>query len=724
MTLNDINNNYRRIIYLLDNRELKRAFELMFSVLAGIEDYSLYSKIEEEQDNYKLMLSYRFKGVKDPMEEQIYAKIMTSTYELAEQIRHKASEAESPLTYYSYRRTMRYQNENMNLEQIMQTLLLCFEGGNSEKFDSMLTLMFNYLWVFPLETKDVALLKRYLANTQLPPIVFCQIVSALMLGLQMSFEKEKFLLLFDAALQDDEQVKVRAYIAILVCLYLYKNRISFYLPVIERLHDLAENAEFKRMVLMITLRFILSRETEKISKKLREEILPEMMKLNPQISRKFNLRELNPEASELERNPEWEEILSDKKFSKMMEEFNNLQQEGADVMHSTFVHLKNFSFFREVANWFLPFDSRNPAFLGMFKSEEMKGSMLETITQAPFMCNSDKYSLFLSMMQMPEQARKAMMMQLDSQAAEMLGQEKEEMQNSRSRTEAIAGQYIQDLYRFYKLFPGHREFKDIFELPLDFHNLEILAPYLSDDESLMTIAESYMHKNYFEDALVVYNRLADQNPDDAVLYQKIGYCLQMTGRLDEALEAYLRADLLNPESQWAIRKIAGCYRTLKRPDKAVEYYKRYEKLNPGNLGVQLNIGHCYLELKDYNEALKYFFKVEYLDTTNRKVWRAIAWSSFLIGKYDQAKHYYKKIMNEDTGNVETSDCLNAGHTAWVMQNMPEALDYYQKAIQLEGNDFNRFAEQFRQDVPDLLNAGICDDEIAFMLDELQYRLPG
>lgn len=70
------------------------------------------------------------------------------------------------------------------------------------------------------------------------------------------------------------------------------------------------------------------------------------------------------------------------------------------------------------------------------------------MTVAAFMCNSDKYSLYFSMMQLPEEAKKMMMNQFDSQATEMIQQNREELISKRGKLETITGQYIQDLYRF------------------------------------------------------------------------------------------------------------------------------------------------------------------------------------------------------------------------------------------------------------------------------------
>lgn len=137
------------------------------------------------------------------------------------------------------------------------------------------------------------------------------------------------------------------------------------------------------------------------------------------------------------------------------------------------------------------------------------------------------------------------MNQFDSQATEMIQQNKEELISKRGKLETITGQYIQDLYRFFKIYPGHLDFNDIFTMPLDFHNLDILRPYISDEESLSTIAEYYLRKNYFSDALTIFNQLAETNQESDILFQKIGYCKQMNDDLQGALDAYLRADLLN-----------------------------------------------------------------------------------------------------------------------------------------------------------------------------------
>lgn len=719
MTIQEIKKAYNRITGFLDTRELKNAFDSLQSLIAGSREYLFQDKIEEFQETYKYMLRYRSEGVKDPMQEQIYTHLLISTYEIADRIRNRLLTPEAPSTYYSQRR-IQQSKPDISFEKLYTDLYTNYDIGNEVQYEWTLGQLFNKIWTSDIfTTEDYVSVKKVLDDDILPDTAGSQVVSALMLGLQFTFDKEKMKLLLDAAALSNEEIRIRALISVLIILYLYKKRIPLYKEIENRLDNLAEKPGFTNDVRTITLRFILARETEKITRRLQDEIIPEMMKLSPKISRKINLSDINPEQLGDEMNPEWQNIISDSSLGKKMEEFSELQQEGADVMHSTFIRLKSFPFFREISNWFLPFTADHSIFSNIFRQGSNEKRMLDSMTGAGFMCNSDKYSLYFSMMQLPEQHRKMMMGQFDSQASEMLQQNQEELITKRGKFEIIAGQYIQDLYRFYKLYPAHLDFEDIFSLPLDFHNLDTLSPYISDEESLTTIVEYYLRKNYFQDALVIYNRLAETNKDNEVLFQKIGYCKQMLGGIKGALAAYLHADLLDSKSEWVIRKIAGCYRTLKMPKEALTYYHRYEQLNPDNLSVQISIGHCHLELKEYNEALKYYFKVDYLDPKGTKAWRPIAWCSFLTGKYDQAKNYYHKILEN---NPNMQDYLNAGHTEWALQNIQGAIHYYSQAMRSDTGDFYKFQEQFMQDIPDLVVAGIEETEVPLMLDLLRYTL--
>lgn len=720
MTPQEISKHHHGIIYSLDSKELKNAFDSIRNLIAQTKELSLLDKLNELCDTYKYMLRYRIEGIKDPMQKQIYHNLLVSTYELADALKHKVLVHDSSLIYYSKKRILQH-GTSTSYHDIYNQLTVNHGIQNTIAFDANITMLFDKLWVSDLLTQEEqSSLQTIIRDTSIPYTVVCQTVSALTLSLQASFDEEKLTLLFDAANHSNEEIKIRAIIGILLTLYIYRKRIYLYPEIDEHLAELAEQPGFLPLLRIIILKFILSRETEKITRKLQNEILPEMMKITPQLSKKLNMQDFMSEAAGNEMNPEWQNKLENSGLADKLKEFTELQMEGADVMHSSFIHLKSYPFFNETGNWFLPFSSQHSAITTNTAFTEKDNFILESLTGSSFICNSDKYSIYFSMMSIPASQRAIIARQFSGEAAEMMQQSKEELNSKRQNSEIIISQYIQDLYRFYKIHPRHLDFEDIFTFPLDFHNLSPLKPYISDTESLTILAEYYLRKEYYQEAFVLFSDLSKRNLTEVTLFQKIGYCLEMTNNYSSALENYLHADLLEANSKWTLRHIAKIYRNTSRPEQALSYYKRLEVIEPDNLSVQINIGHCYLELKNYSEALKCFFKVDYLDNKSNKAWRPIAWCSFVTGKFEQARKYYEKILSNSPNE---QDYLNAGHTEWALQNIKATLSLYIHSIrERENGTINKFIEQFNQDLPDLLLAGIKEEDIPLLLDQLRYQL--
>ena len=272
MTLQEINKAYNRIVGSLDSKELKNAFDSLQALIAGSREYSFQDKLNELQDTYKYMLRYRIEGAKDPMQEQIYNNLQASTYELADSVKQKAVAVESPLSYYSRRRSLNIQ-PSLTYKQLHDQLFLEHEAGKHKESDAFNILIFNKIWVSSfLKREEAEDIRGMLHDNALPFTTGSQIVSALMLGLQEAFDREKILLLFDAASHPNEEVKVRALISILITLYTYRKRTQLYPQIADRLAALAETPGFIKTIRTIILRFILARETEKITRKLQDEI--------------------------------------------------------------------------------------------------------------------------------------------------------------------------------------------------------------------------------------------------------------------------------------------------------------------------------------------------------------------------------------------------------------------------------------------------------------------
>lgn len=732
MTIQEIRQKTDIITTFLSKRQLKNAFEEIRTIASEMGDWNIMAELENIETTYKYMLQYMLSGADDPEREKVYGNLLKSTYGLADKLSYLLQEKFHHRYYFQNKRALPVDQRSgcvglaHSLQEIaakisLSDLLEEADSGTSielqKEQERQADALFKCIWLNQdLNREEQKALSVALQDKAIPFHYRALLISALLLSLKEFFDEEKILLLIDAYELEEEELRQRALVALILVLYTYDSRLHVYPSIQNRLYHLTEDPEFIKNVNTIIKQFILTKETEKITKKINEELLPEMMKISPKISQKINLAELMDVDSTDEKNPEWKNILEEMGLNDKLQEMNELQMEGADVMHSSFSNLKIFPFFYDLGNWFLPFYPRHSSLVSQDKAE----GILEALVDLNYICNSDKYSLCFSLQQMPGQYRGMVLKQMLSETAEFLKQQKEtELLPQNKVREGISNQYIHDLYRFYKIFPRKTEFEDVFATPLSFYQTKTIGSIISDEKSLLSIGEYYFSKNQYEDAKNIFERLTGKGLDDAVLFQKIAYCKQMKGDIEGALEDYLKSELMQANNSWTLRKIASCYRMQKQPQKALEYYRKVEVLNPDNLSVQLNIGHCYLELKEYQEALKTYFKVEYLNSNSHKSWRPIAWCSFLTGKFEQAVNYYEKILSHQ---AEMSDYLNYGHALLAMKDIKGAIEQYKTSATLQESSKEKFSEAFNADIPELVQAGIPENDLAIVLDQVLYSI--
>ncbi len=742
MTEKEIRNTYNEICRFISERSLKIAFDLLEKLISEANVGQFRDQHLNLKQTYHYMLKYTVEGIKDPERQKIYRSLIVSTFELSDKVVESLLSRYSGSFEYEKKRALPnlYINgldeylkklENFYIEKDLQILIKETTSGeeNGEKLQAghhqSFFVLFYHIWFRDiLPDYEIKSLRDFFMSKHIPTHYKAIIITSLTFSLFRFFDENKFTLLFEIyeTGNEDEEVRQRALVGLLINLYYYDLRMPFYPEITGRLKILYEAPGFKSNLEKVILQFIRSKETEKIRRMITDEILPEMIKISPNIRNKLNIENLMDEGSMEDKNPEWEEIFKDSPgMMDKMEKFAKLQMEGADVFLSSFSMLKNFPFFGELTNWFIPFFKENPEIrVDKGASGKVNQKFIETLVHSPVLCNSDKYSFFLSIRNIPEENKEMIANAIKAEMDQFNEiEEAEELIAPGKKGEIISNQYIQDLYRFFKLHPHKDSFEDIFSWRFNFHDKNSFRNILREDvKVLRNIAEYYFKKNYFTEASAIFESLNSANTSGELL-QKIGYCYQKGGDYEKALEAYLKAELFDLNKVWNLKKIALCYRNLKNPQKALEYYVQASQLDDKNLNTQISIGYCYFDLTQYEEALKCFFKVEYLSPGNKKVWRPIAWCSFLTGKLKQAEKYCRKLI-EDTPNKY--DLMNMGHVQWSLGNRKKALDFYKKSI--KESDFSEveFIAAFEEDLQHLLKQGIDSEDVPIMLDQLRYFL--
>lgn len=724
-----IQEQYQHIVNLLEQKRLKEAQVQLEAFLWNCNDWTLRNRLEQAKVSYQYMLQYMRQGINDPERQKLYRQLLAETWELAEQTRISLLDEVSTRYYHSLHKNKKNMVAGYGmsswlkvLESFPDDMAVCqLMPDNKQSLDSalqrhegtaqylFLTTWGNSGWTAEEEQEA----RLYLESELLPVNDLCLFTGAILLSLMECFDPRKFSWLLDAATHADTQVNQRALVIIAIILHIHSSRLRLYPELMAKLSLLDEDGSFGKQLNRVYIQLLRSRETEKIDKKMREEIIPEMMRnVNIMRNMKFGFEE-NPEENDL--NPDWEKAFESSGLGDKIREMNELQLEGADVYMSTFAQLKTYPFFKEPYNWFYPFDMHHSSIIKEFGFKPTgDNAILSLILQSGFFCNSDKYSLCFTMAHIPQSQRTMMLSQMTSQDLDALMDESKSsaLRQYAERPDVISNQYVHDLYRFFKLSQRRHEFRDIFKEEIALHRIPALKDILCKPELLITIADFHFRKEHPAEALELYKELIALNHANADIFQKAGYCLQKEKRYKEAIDAYLKADVLKPDHVWTIRHLATCYRQIRDFASALEYYKKVEAIQPENHNILFYAGSCLAELERYEEALQYFFKLDFIESNCIKAWRAIGWCSFVNGKYEQAMKYYEKIL---ASKPLAADYLNAGHVAWRTGKIEKAAELYSKAA-LEYGGQEIFREMFGKDKETLVRQGISEKDIPLMMD--------
>ena len=729
MNVKEIKDKYNIICQHLSQKNIKDSLDLLLVLVKESQNGDLIDDHYNIEFTYKNILKYTVEGISDPERQKIYNHLVRDVYQLVDKV------SDALLSKYSgeliYEVRSRYDvNSFPKLVGDINALWSSIElkkvvdanAENSQELEHLVNELFQVIWSYSaIGSNNIEHLKQLLNSNSFPVHYKAVIMGGINLSLMNAYSYDYLQLLIELCDHPQDEVSGRAIVALILALNRYDDRLPLSPELYTQLFMMIEEKGIQSVIQSVIIQLIRTRETERISQKLNDEILPEVVKMHPKLKDKLDLDNLISDSLAEGKNPDWEDVFKDSpNLMDKMEELTQWQMEGADVFLSTFKHLKHFSFFNEITNWLLPFYPTQPEVQKALFSEDAvfsNQSLLDGLASSRFLCNSDKYSLILSIPHMPQMQKEMMGQMFSAEIEQMVEMQKDEAMLQANQKKLIASnQFIQDLYRLLKVHPQKHQFDDVFAQKMDIHNRWFFKQ-LTDDASLREIGEFYFKKNYFNDALEIFDSIKDKKLVEVV--QKKAYCYQQLGQYDDALKCYLQADFIKSESAWNKKKIALCYRHLKNPQKALEYYREAEKISPDNLHTQVSIGHCLLELEDFEEALKYYFKVEYLDPGNNKAGRPIAWCSFVLGKFDQAEKYYHKLLVSEQNK---HDLINLGHTLWCKKMRKEALSYYQKSIHLSDHTMEEFIETFNGDVPYLRKHGIESGDIPLMLDQIRYSL--
>lgn len=419
MTHDEVKTFNSRVSKLLSEGKLREALADMRVHSERIMAWELTSRIDAIEQHYKYMLKYLADGVTDPERDNQYANIVSAAYSLLDSVTREMKVPETATLYFNMVRTRRA-TAGRGITALAQSYLDTADRYAAEA-ESVARELFSAIWTtFPLSNSDIESITALTGSDEVPASVRHMMVSAVWLGAIEYFDEPRMILL--AQMYIDETLPAEMRLTALAGMMFALLRHSGHIvpPKLRHAIDaMKESATWHSDMIALCLEMTRTLATAEISRKLRDDVFPELMQLGKEIEKKISNNELpqinSPE--DLVENPEWEDIMRNKGLQDKLIELSELQSDGGDVYMASFAHLKHFPFFNHISGWFMPFDPRQSQVASIGSNNS---GMIELLTSMPFLCDSDKYSVVFSLSSMPQSQAMGNAFQKTPEMEEML----------------------------------------------------------------------------------------------------------------------------------------------------------------------------------------------------------------------------------------------------------------------------------------------------------------
>ena len=708
---------------LMDKR-LDLAIDLLEQLYVQRPTLIGHSELEAVKNDYQLMVDYMERGFTDDKRASLYLSLLQRLYRVAADL-EISWRCKNVIVYVDAFRISDHLNTSHDfIRSVLESfvsdvamLSLLPEAERTEKAKDLydrhqvfVNRLFNTLWTSCQWSDDDCAFYTGLMLSPMVDVVDQQLlVSAVTLGAMNQFDINKFKALTTVYQQStDERVRQRALVGWVLSVF---EGMDIFPEQDEIIRKLCENKDTIRELYTLQIQFFYSQDTEKDNEKLQRDIMPYLVEGSNITIGRLGIVEKEEDSLENILNQDAEDKRMEQmeeKVRKMME----MQKQGSDIYFGGFRQMKRFPFFNDLANWFTPFYIDHPA-LRTTIERIGQPNILETITNQGNFCESDKYSLAFAM--------ESIINQIPGNIKEMMGSEGAFAPMGttldKSNPTYICRAYIQDLYRFFRLYRSSNELINPF---IDNHKSSFVADtfffvYKSfigtglDEYKMRLALYLYKHKNM--DKLV--ELMSTFHVEDTNYNILMGYINLYFGKPDVAYQIFNMVLQEDTENQWALKGMARAAMDCEDYDTAEHTYSQLLRLEPDNINYAVKRCVTLLKTERYAEAREELFRLDYQYPDNMNVKRVFAWTMLLDKSLDKASQLYDRILS-DAPMAE--DYLNSGYCWWAKGNIGQAKNSFQAWITMTKGNKDRLLEEIRNDQKVLDLYGITEIDCLLMVN--------
>ena len=721
------NGKFRTIYKMLTNGELGTAMAEYEKVSADMVNPLLQERFQQICNDYRLMLDFLLRGFRDTERDRLYSQLIVRFDQLVADTDMNMQTENSQmfanikknLAAFSaqhdevYGRLEAFVTDMAMTELEEEAIQDLKQKDLYERQYSFMSKLFEHIWLSSQwSDDDMAAYERLLLSPTIERNDIMLILSAVFLANSQCFDARKTLLMVNiSAKATDEHIRQRALVGWALTL---DERMSLYPQLTDAIREYCGNDGNTQQLVELQKQLYFCLNAERDNEAIQKDIMPDIIKNSNLNITRFGIEEKDEDTLQNILNPEAQEEAIDKveqSFRKMVE----MQKAGSDIYFGGFSQMKRFSFFFQTANWFAPFDVNHPAIKHVTGSGKQTAFIQALLKSGPF-CDSDKYSFVLAMSNVFDR--------LPDNIKEMMnGESMFEVYNASQDTESpvyIRRMYLQDLYRFFKLYTN----KQLLHNPFNsqhgkrgtalFIDHSVFCGTIADDR-YTEIGQFLLRRNNTREAWSMIERLREIQSDS--LLELRAQCLYMQGKGEEAEMLYRKVVEKNPDDAKAISALAKITFQTGRYDEAVEYYKHLQQQYPDKLSYQLNYCVALSKTPQVAESIETLYRLYYENPDNHNVLRVLAWNLLVAKRTEQAGTEYEKLLQ--IGDQKAEDWLNAGYYYLIVRNVEKAVAMFRRYVEesKSAQDARHLiGKQIAADADVLLENGIDKIEMQLIVD--------
>ena len=230
--------------------------------------------------------------------------------------------------------------------------------------------------------------------------------------------------------------------------------------------------------------------------------------------------------------------------------------------------------------------------------------------------------------------------------------------------------------------------------------------------TLQTQATRLYQDGHLNEALPLYQRLAQLRPDDTYVLKNLMWISWKTGDVSGTADAASRVVALIPDDIETWNLLGQACEAARRPQEAIRAYRKLLVLQPRRDDVRLALARLFFGIKDYGEAVSMLEQVLARKPNSVEAFAALGQIYFDQGSYDASLVNWRKALAAEPGNPhyqfeEARTLYYAGMPDTAIAQMKKIL-----AAQPDSQDVSNF----------LTDDALATGDLAFARELLNSRL--